>query len=71
MYLFLRAEQRPKQNHEDVLLPAHLHELYLLGRELGLILSQKIIRPSLTQVSKQLSTLLRHGSLLRNNDGKI
>ena len=26
MYLLLRADQRLKQNHEDVLLPAHLQE---------------------------------------------
>ena len=31
------------------LLPVHLHELYLSGRELGLILSQKILGQSLTQ----------------------
>ena len=49
MYLLLRANQRLKQNHWDGLLPAHLQELYPSGKELGLILSQKIIRPSLTQ----------------------
>ena len=49
MYLLLRADQRLKQNHKDVLLPAHLQELYPSGKELGLMLSQKIIRPSLTQ----------------------
>ena len=38
-----------KQNHKDVLLPAHLQELYLSVKELGLILSKKIIRPSLSQ----------------------
>ena len=45
----MRADQRPKQNHEDALLPAHLQELYLSVKDLGRILSQKIIRPSLTQ----------------------
>ena len=49
MYLRLRADQRPKQNHEDVLLPAHLQELYLSVKDLGLVLSQRIIRLSLTQ----------------------
>ena len=39
----------PKQNHEDVLLPAHLQELYLSVKDLGRILSQKLIRLSLTQ----------------------
>ena len=49
MYLLLRAHQRPKQNHEDVLQFAHLQELYLSVKVLGLILSQKFIRLSLTQ----------------------
>ena len=49
MYLLLRADQRLKQNHEDVLLPAHLQELYPPRKESGLILSQKIIRLSLSQ----------------------
>ena len=71
MYLLLRADQRLKQNHEDVLLPARLHELYLSVKELGLILSQKIIRLSLTQCQEQLNTLLRHGDLLREENGAI
>ena len=71
MYLLLRADQRPKQNHEDVLLNAHLQELYLSVKDLGLILSQKLIRLSLTPLSKQLSTLLRHGHLPREEDGAI
>ena len=49
MYLLLRADQRPKQNHEDVLLPAHLQELYLSVKDIGLILSQKLVRLLLTQ----------------------
>ena len=49
MYLLLRAVQRLKQNHDDVFLPAHLQELYLSVKDLGLILSQKLIRLSLTQ----------------------
>ena len=49
MYLLLRVDQRLKQNHEDVLLPAHPQELHLSVKDLGLILSQKIIRLSLTQ----------------------
>ena len=39
----------PKQDHEDVLLPANLQELYLSGKDIGLILSQKSIRLSRTQ----------------------
>ena len=49
MYLLLRADQRLKQNHEDVLLLVHLQKLFLSVKDLGLILSQKIIRLSITQ----------------------
>ena len=49
MYLLLRADQRLKQDHEDVFLPAHLQELFLSVKDLGLILSQKLFRLSLTQ----------------------
>ena len=49
MYLLLRADQRLKQNHEDVLLPAYLQELYLFVKEYGLILNQELNRISLTQ----------------------
>ena len=46
MYVLLRADQRLKQNHEDVLLLAHLQELYLSVKDLGLMLSH----PKITQV---------------------
>ena len=49
MYLLLRADQRIKQNHKDVFLPAHPQKLYPSGKELGPILNQKIIRQSLIQ----------------------
>ena len=48
-HVFLQADQRPKQNHKDVLLPAHPQEIYPSAKELGMILSQKIVRLSLTQ----------------------
>ena len=57
MYLLLRADQRLKQNHKDVLLPAHPSE-----KESALMLSQ---------VSKKLINLLRHGELHREEDGAI
>ena len=38
------AEQRPKQNQKDAILPAHPQEQYPLGREFGLILNHKTIR---------------------------
>ena len=44
MHVLLRADQRLKQNHVDVLLLAHPQELYQMGRELGPILNHKIIR---------------------------
>ena len=49
MHVLLQAEQRLKQNHENVLLPAHLQELFLSVKDLGLIMSQKLIRLSLSQ----------------------
>ena len=69
MYLLLRADQRLKQNHEDVLLPAHLQEFYVSVKDFGLTSNQKIISPVAYPVSKQLSTLLRHGDLPREEDG--
>ena len=49
MYLLLQADQRPKQNQEDLPLQAHLQELYLLVKKDGLILNQELNRISLTQ----------------------
>ena len=71
MYLLLQADQKRKQNHKDVILPAHPQELYPSRKESGPILNQKIIHPVDYPVSKQLSTLLRHGHLLREDDGAI
>ena len=48
-YLRLQADQRQKQNREDLPLLAHLQGLYLQVKDLGLILSQNLIRPSLAQ----------------------
>ena len=55
----------------NVFLPAHPQKLYALEKGLGPILIHKIIRLSLTQCQKQLSTPLRHGDLLREKDGAI
>ena len=71
MYLILRADQRLKQNHEDVLLLAHLQELYLSVKDLGLILNHKNIRSPDFSVSKKQINLLRHGDLPREEDGAI
>ena len=69
MYLLLQADQRPKQNHEDVLLLADPQELYLLEKEVGLILNHKIFSLSDYSVSKKLINLLCHGRLPREDDG--
>ena len=71
MYLLFRAEQWPQQNHEDEFLFVQVQEVYLFVKDLGVILSQKLIRLSLYPVSKQLSTLLRHGHPLREENGAI
>ena len=47
--LAFATDQRLKQNNEDVLLSAHLQELHLSVKDLGLILSQELIRTSLSQ----------------------
>ena len=70
-HVLLQADQRPKQNHKDVLLPAHPQKLYLLGKELGPILNRKSIRSKIIQCQKKLINLLRHGSLPREDDGAI
>ena len=49
MQVILQADQRPKQNHKDAILPAHPQELYSLGRELGLMLNQENIRSTIIQ----------------------
>ena len=44
MQVTLQADQRPKQNHKNEILPAHPQELYLLGKELGLMLNHENIQ---------------------------
>ena len=69
MYLLLRADQRPKQNHKDVFLPASssIKTVPIGERTLTVIEPQDYS----SIVSKQLSTLLRHGNLPREDDGAI
>ena len=50
-----QADQRPKQNHKDAILPAHPQKLYRLGRENGPMLNHKIIRPSMIQCRRNWS----------------
>ena len=42
--LVLRADQRPKQNHKDEILPALPEGPYLLGKEFGPMLNQENIQ---------------------------
>ena len=42
--LVLQADQRPKQNHKDEILPALPEEPYLLGKEFGPMLNQENIQ---------------------------
>ena len=53
MYLLLQGDQRLKQNHEDLLLIAHLQELYLSVTDFGLMLRQELIRVPLSQCEKK------------------
>ena len=70
--MLLQADQRVKQNQEDLPQLTHLQGLYLFLKENGLI----DIEPGAQSnqafpVAKRLNTLLRHGQLLREEDGAI
>ena len=72
MRSILHADQRPKQNHKNENLPAHPQELYLLGRELGLLLNQGNIHSPIFEVSKKVIYLLRHSRhVCRKEDGAV
>ena len=55
MQVILQVDQKSKQNHTDVLLSAHPQKLYLLGKELGLILNHKNIRSPTIQCQRNWS----------------
>ena len=57
-----------KAKARDVLLPAHLQDLPI-GERVSPLVEAETHSPISYQVSKQLSTLLRHGHLLREEDG--
>ena len=71
MYLLLRPDQRLKQNHEDVLLLAHLQELYFFRERFWTDIDPRTYSNIAFPVSKRLTTLLRHGHLPREEDGAI
>ena len=68
---FCEADQKPKQNHKDVLLPAHLQELVPICDRSWTDVEPEAYSPIAYPVSKQLSTLLRRGHLPREDDGAI
>ena len=63
--------KRLKQNQEDLLLFAHLQELYLFVKEYGLKLNQELNSIKRTQWQKRLITFLRRGQLHGEADGAI
>ena len=71
MYLLWRADQRLKQNHKDVFLPAHPQKTVPIGERTWTDIEPADYSPIDYPVSKQLSTLLRHCDLPREEDGAI
>ena len=69
MQVILQADQRPKQNHKDVLLPAHPQKVYLLGERTWTDIEPQEYSLSDYSVSKKLNNLLRYGRLPREDDG--
>ena len=66
MYLFLQADPRLKQNHKNVLL-----KTLLVGERTWTDFEPQDYSLNDYSVSKQLITLLRHGSLPREDDGAM
>ena len=71
MQVILQADQRPKQNHKDVLLPAHPQKLYLLEERTWTDIEPQEYSLSGCSMSKKLINLLRHGRPPREDDGAI
>ena len=72
MQVILQADQRPKQNHKDVLLPAHSQKLLFPFEERTWTDIEPQDYSSIDYpVSKKLINLLRHGRLPREDDGAI
>ena len=70
MYLLLRADQRLKQNHEDVLLPAHLQNCTYQWKILDWYWARKLFVYRLPSV-KTTEYSSRHGHLPWEDDGAI
>ena len=65
----LQADQRSKQNHKDALLPIHNNFTHRVKKWIDV--EPTNCPPVDYPVSQQLSTLLRHGHLPRENGGAI
>ena len=71
MHVLLQADQRLKQNHKDVLLPAHPQKTIPIGERTWTDIEPQDYSLADYSVSKKLINLLRHGSLPREDDGAI
>ena len=70
MYLLLRADQRLKQNHEDISASSSTRTVPI-GERSWTEKEAEDYSSIDYLVFKQLSTLLRHGNFLREDDGAI
>ena len=68
---FLRADQRPKRNQKKRTLASSSTKTVLIEKRKWTGIEPEDYSPVAYPVSKQLSTLLRHGHLLREDDGAI
>ena len=71
MYLLLQADQRLKQNHKDVFSANSSTKTVPIGERTWTDIEPQDYSSIDYPVSKQLSTLLRHGNLPREDDGAI
>ena len=71
MHVLLRVDQRLKQNHKDVLLPAHPQKTIPIRERTRTDIEPQDYLLTEYPVSKKLINLFRHGSLLREDDGAI
>ena len=71
MYLLLRADQRLKQNCKSRTLASSSTRTVPIGERKWTDIEPEDYSPIAYPVSKQLSTLLRHGHLPREDDGAI
>ena len=71
MYFLLQADQRRKYNQEDLPLLAHLQQTVLIRERPWIDFEPGDQFNQAYPVANRLNTLLRHGQLLREEDGAI